>query len=419
MLWPALNTSSPPVPLGLSETIDAFTTISLFACSTTLVPRLVCAVMVAGVMVLSAPGLSVNSLTSASAAGAPLAASMVRFKGSSSRLPALPPLPAAALASTVPANSKLPLPDTSTWPPSPPPAPPRAAMLPWKALWPSAHTTTVPPAPTSVALASILAWLPTLTWLALAMPASAPCRPPPTRTAPPPLAPLASSALSPNRPTRSALRLMLPPLPRRLELRSWVAPSSATVGRSFGAGGRPGAWPPPATLMAPPPASPLTVRLASCRVTLWPAVTATLPPCPLPPSAATLPLTLTSPLACSATVPPPAPVPLTSMLAPAVCTMPCACRAMLPPAPAGSAAAAPAALMLPLLTMAGAVRLMLPAGLPSAPPLALMTPLFSILSPASSTIRPPFIARPVASRRPVFFTTAPCRRSSERADSTI
>src|SRR6187549_3750548 len=78
---------------------------------------------------------------------------------------------------------------------------------------------TLPPDPDSVALASIVAWLPTTTCRAFSMNGSSPWKPPPTDTSPPPVAPVASMELAPNRPTRSPVSVTLPPRPRRPEQR--------------------------------------------------------------------------------------------------------------------------------------------------------------------------------------------------------
>ena len=93
------------------------------------------------------------------------------------------------------------MPEVSTKPPLPPAAPPRASILPLKLVLLSAQTTTLPPFPTSVALALMLAPELTTVWLAVGTPPW-PCRSPPTSTVPPPAVPDASMAALPKRPTR-------------------------------------------------------------------------------------------------------------------------------------------------------------------------------------------------------------------------
>ena len=68
-----------------------------------------------------------------------------------------PPFPADAPASTRPRTCSDSLPEVSTKPPLPPAAPPRAEMAPSKRVPPSAHTTTLPPWPLSVASAAMVA----------------------------------------------------------------------------------------------------------------------------------------------------------------------------------------------------------------------------------------------------------------------
>ena len=102
----------------------------------------------------SAGGVFADPATpSMSGPAPPLAtvSTMFRFNGSSSSTPVLPN---GADRSELPRKSSVPLPDTSTRPPSPPRAPPRAFAAPWKRVPPSAHTTTSPPSPAPVALAS-------------------------------------------------------------------------------------------------------------------------------------------------------------------------------------------------------------------------------------------------------------------------
>jgi hypothetical protein len=74
--------------------------------------------------------------------------------GSSSHSPALP---SGADASTRPTACKLFLLEVSTRPPLPASAPPREAMEPAKFVYSSDHSTTVPPSPCCVALASMRA----------------------------------------------------------------------------------------------------------------------------------------------------------------------------------------------------------------------------------------------------------------------
>ena len=80
------------------------------------------------------------------------------------------------------------------WPPGPAP---RASNWPCAVVRPpsrvtSLHSTTLPPSPCVVALASMRA-LPSMSTVVAAYSPSPPCQPPPTRTRPPPVAPLASS----------------------------------------------------------------------------------------------------------------------------------------------------------------------------------------------------------------------------------
>ena len=90
----------------------------------------------------------------------------------------------------------------------------------------SDQTTTEPPLP--FALASALIRAPLATWAdwALAMPASSPCQPPPMRTAPPPVAPLASTTAAPESVTSAALASTCPPLPAIPTAFTWPSISS-------------------------------------------------------------------------------------------------------------------------------------------------------------------------------------------------
>ena len=115
-------------------------------------------------------------------------------------------------------------PEVSTWPPLPPVAPPRAvtrplAVVTLSALCTSLHSTTRPPSPARVALASMCAPAAMVTVVAAgvgcAVAASSgsalPCQPPPTRTLPPPWAPLASMRLPSVSTICSPCRLTWPP----------------------------------------------------------------------------------------------------------------------------------------------------------------------------------------------------------------
>ena len=113
-----------------------------------------------------------------------------------------PCLPCTAPTSTKPRKASLSLPDTSTWPPSPPAAPPRAVMAPSKRVSWFDHTTTSPPAPCWRALAVMRAPATTVVLSALATLRSWPCQSPPMRTSPPAVAPLASIAACSSTPTR-------------------------------------------------------------------------------------------------------------------------------------------------------------------------------------------------------------------------
>ena len=88
-------------------------------------------------------------------------------------------------------------PDVSMSPPSPPLGPPMAVMSPWASVrdWvlvTSDHNTALPPSPVSVAETSMLAPSAMATLTAWRI-SPLPCQSPPTRTSPPPVAPLAST----------------------------------------------------------------------------------------------------------------------------------------------------------------------------------------------------------------------------------
>ena len=90
---------------------------------------------------------------------------------------------------------------------------PLALMLPWKSVWPSAQTITLPPLPETVASAEMLAPLCTSVCKALGTSAFLPWKSPPTNTVPPPVAPEAST-LEPSRSsTRAPVICTRPPWP--------------------------------------------------------------------------------------------------------------------------------------------------------------------------------------------------------------
>ena len=110
-------------------------------------------------------------------------------------------------------------------PPSPPSAPPWAVSVPKMRVASSDQTTTVPPIPSTSASALTTASGPMWAMLALSTSGSAPCRPPPMRISPPPVAPEAS--ISPMTETTSPVTWTLPPLPASSEA-SIFPPTSTT-----------------------------------------------------------------------------------------------------------------------------------------------------------------------------------------------
>ena len=199
-LLPACKVSAKSVA---SPAVMALVTLRLLlACSVTSPPASK-ALTWAAVTLLNALPWSANSRLR-SARSSPRVASPFRLAAapiskSSGSNSSRPLRPSGALRSTLPANSKLPLDDTSTSPPSPPSGPPRTLAAPAKRVAWSDQTMTRPPSPCRVASACSVAPACTSTWLAAwleygsSVAAVLPCKSPPTRTLPPPAAPLASS----------------------------------------------------------------------------------------------------------------------------------------------------------------------------------------------------------------------------------
>ena len=147
-------------------------------------------------------------LTSASSTVVAPAVATTMSSGSSSQVPARPAL---APASTMPLRTpRLCLPEVSTWPPAPPAGPPRALMRPSNWVTPSAHSTTRPPSPAWVALASMRAPS-AMTVVSALRSVPWPCQPPPTSTVPPPAGPLASIRAPGSSTTCWPSTLTLPP----------------------------------------------------------------------------------------------------------------------------------------------------------------------------------------------------------------
>ena len=156
---------------------------------------------------------------------ASLPAEMVKSTGSSNQLPFFPALPAADVST----RTLLPIckvaPEVSILPPLPPSAPPWALKLPCTSvrlslLCTSLHSTTLPPSPLCVALASMLApscMVTVVAWRRLPLP----CQSPPTSTVPPPVAPVAWSCAPVCRAMCSAVRVISPPLPVSLLACIW------------------------------------------------------------------------------------------------------------------------------------------------------------------------------------------------------
>ena len=199
----------------------------------------------------------------------------VRLLGSSSQVP---PLPWGAEASGARLTASCCLPEVSTKPPSPPWLPPRALIAPSTRVALSAHTTTWPPLPAWVASAFRVLLPSTVVVVALAPPRlrGLPWTPPPTRTAPPPALPLASTWAA-ARVTLGAVSSTVPPLAAGPVP---VAMIGAALVRLV----------PACTLTVPPPLAPLTSMGAFC-CTVWPWISTR------PPGA-------WMPAACSSTLPP-------------------------------------------------------------------------------------------------------------------
>ena len=355
---------------------------------------------------------------------APLPLAMVKLVGSSSQVPASPFAARVLTRALSPTRSVVP--EVSTWPPLPALAL-LAVMLPSKRVTLSAflallQSTTLPPSPPSSALAAMLApacMVRVVAWCRSPLP----CQSPPTSTLPPPLVPLASSAVVSFRPMSSPSRVMLPPVPRRPRVLMLVVPVKASLpgsGAGSGAVGALGAAALASSVMRPP-MPPAALSCASVRV-ICAACTAMLPPwLALTPSlawsavaeASRRPASCTLALASMLKLPPCVGA-LTSIAPLAVCVKLPAEMAMLPPDDGSN----PRASMTPLLLMVGALSVMRPEG-PSALALALMLPLLSMASDALSTMRPPRCCMPLAASVPLFLTMPPCTRSSAWADNRI
>src|SRR5712691_7015473 len=138
------------------------------------------------------------------------AAVTVRSVGSSSQVPGFP---ATALASTTALLAMASVcPEVSTHPPLPPLGPPLARIVPLNTVVPSDHTTTFPPLPLAVALASITAPALTVVFCALRTLASLPCAPPPILTVPPPAGPRALTCAVLARLTAPPVTIAAPPV---------------------------------------------------------------------------------------------------------------------------------------------------------------------------------------------------------------
>ena len=202
----------------------------LLACSVTSPPASKALTWAAVTLLSALPWSANNRLRSARSSPrvvSPFRLAAAPISKSSGSNSSRPLRPSGALRSTLPANSKLPLDDTSTSPPSPPSGPPRTLAAPAKRVAWSDQTMTRPPSPCRVASACSVAPACTSTWLAgwLDVGSSAvvlPCKSPPTRTLPPAdwplassLALLASNSLSPSTSTS-------PPRPLAvLSARTW------------------------------------------------------------------------------------------------------------------------------------------------------------------------------------------------------
>ena len=217
----------------------------------------------AGVMVRAVPGASSQASLPSDVVVVPVALTVMSC-GSSNQRPARKP--GAAPASTVPLPMpRRSLPEVSTAPPSPPSRPPRAWMWPLNTVLSSAHTTTWPPGPRRMALASSRA--PAATRVCSAWRCGPrPCHAPPTCTRPPPASPRASSRAVLSSHTRSPSTRTVPP----------VWPASVADASSV-----------PATRVMPP--APPSTRICGPGppITTW-------PPCCTRPCARTTPSRLST-----------------------------------------------------------------------------------------------------------------------------
>ena len=204
-------------------------------------------------------------------------------------------------------------------------------MLPSKRVVSSLQNTTLPPSPLPVASARTDTLPSAVTVVALAMPLSLPCQPPPTFTVPPPVAPLASSVAPPSSAIDRPVTTIEPPFP--------VAELASSV---------------PETCVLPPAASPSS-RMRPPRATR-PFASMT------PVLLTTLPSNASAPRAVSATRPPAAlMLPLFSAAASSAprstltLIRPSPTKSRLTVSPAASAVLPPGVEMVPLLLTFGAI----------------------------------------------------------------
>ncbi len=303
------------------------------------------------------PGLVPGASKGVRSAGESAALEIRTSLGSSSRVPARP---RAADRSVRAWKSRCWWPDTSAKPPSPPPAPPRALTPPNAWVARSDQTITVPPLPRPVASAFSVAPAPTSVVSALGRLALAPCRSPPTRRRPPPVAPDADSVALPSMPISCPRTSMAPPVP--------VAPVASTSPRT--------------TVVAPdwittcPPREPeADVVLPSVSVVSAIAFSTMRPPSRATPTASTCPCWLSEP-ANNPTAPPLIRPRLTAR-SPAACTsnvMPSRPDwASVTLRPAASTTEPPRVAMSPCWTMSGLTSVTSPLP-PSMRPAAWMEP---------------------------------------------
>ena len=163
-------------------------------------PRAVC-----NAVALITEGLPVAILSDELVAAA---LEMVTSYGSSNQLPDCPCGASVLMIALLPTWRLWP--EVSTLPPLPPSGPPCALMLPLATVWllgllMSEYSTTCPPSPACVALASMVAPAYIVTCTAWRI-APLPCQSPPTSTVPPPVGPLASILLVAARVMSSASR---------------------------------------------------------------------------------------------------------------------------------------------------------------------------------------------------------------------